>query len=114
MWFLALIVLINTLANNKTFVLEYRISIAGMPINIFDALMVLGVFLSVLPLARNREIPEKVHRAFTWLMMLCLLTAVVGFLAGVMNDTWDYQLIAATRNWLAIPVGLLLGYRFIP
>ena len=46
MWLLFLLIFVNAIADNKTFILQYRLDV-GVPINILDGLLIIGVIVAL-------------------------------------------------------------------
>jgi hypothetical protein len=115
MWLIAIIILFNSIADNKDFVLAYRIELGGLPINILDGLLILGALLSVLPIARSKSaIPENVHPTLAWVLGLFVVAGLAGYAGAVLNNTPHYVFMATMRNVLTVPAAVWIGYRFTP
>src|SRR5947209_3562036 len=94
-----LITLFNGIANNKTF-LEYRWSVAGVPINIFDLLMFIGLIWALFFSTRRRFPVDRMHRAFPWTIAFLAIGALGGFMGSMSNGAYTYEILAIGRNYL--------------
>jgi hypothetical protein len=114
MWIIAILFILNAIIRNDE-TLEHRIMVAGLPINIFDGLILLGLVMALLPISRSdRSVPEKLHPLVPWTLGVFTLAALAGSIGAMLADNYLYQFISTLRNMLCIPAGIMLGYRFIP
>jgi len=115
MWFLALLILLNAFANNTSFVNNYRLYIAGMPLNVFDGLVVIGfIFAMVRPRgSANYVRTQAMHPALLWMLGLFVLATFGGLIGGASNGASNRQVITSLRNFLVAPAALYLGYFLI-
>lgn len=112
MWFLVLLTILNASLGFNASLNVYRISVAGLPINILDVFMFLGLVAGPFWLRRASEWGK--HPLFAVAMGLCLASlaggTVMGAITVAQNGIEPRQLITFTRNFAAIPIGLLIGY----
>jgi hypothetical protein len=112
MWFLFLITLLNASIGFKGTLNVYRITVGGLPVNILDGLTFLGLILT--PFWMRHSSPWGTHPLYRAAMGMCLLSlacgAVMGGITAAQNDIELRQMITALRNFVAIPIGLLIGY----
>jgi hypothetical protein len=114
MWLLIILTLVNAAANNKTFVLEYRFSLAGMPINVFDVLVAAAtVFLLIKPRARHAY-AERIHPALWWILCLFAAGGALGLFGTLDNGAIRYDILNVTRNYISLPLTIILGYGLLP
>ena len=113
MFFLIILTLLNAAANNKTVVLEYRWTpVAGMPVNVIDGLLGLGLILMLVRPTTYRFVTDRVHPAFKWVLVLFAGGAVGGIVGSFFNDASASDKMNITRNYLAMPISIILGYAF--
>jgi hypothetical protein len=115
MWFLALLILLNALFNNTTFVNSYRLYIAGLPLNIFDGLVVLGVICALLrPRSTVKYVrTTRIHPAMMWMFALFTVAIFGGLIGGASNGASNREIITCLRNFLVAPAALYFGYFLI-
>ncbi len=107
------ILLIDALASNSEFILKYRVEV-GAPINILDALLGLGLLVSVLPLPKNRMRTERIHPLMLKTIIVFAFATIAGSLGTVLNNETDnYYYITTLRNFLAVPMAAWIGYGLI-
>lgn len=113
MWILvAAAILVNSVANNRTFFLEYRIDFAGMPINILDGLTLAGLLASFLP-QRRAVLTGRPHPLLIWILVFFLLATLAGTFGAVIEEVRFSALVIGLRNTLTVPAAVWLGYRVI-
>lgn len=112
MWFLFLLTFLNAIAHNSGFVLRYRITVGGMPVSIFEAL--LGVGLLVALVARRNAVPTyRVHPAMTWTLVLFAAGTFAGMLGALISNAELRWMLTGMRNWVVLPISILIGYCLI-
>jgi hypothetical protein len=114
MWFLTLLMLMNAWIDQRL-VLDYRLDVAGVPINIYDIGLGLGLIVSMF---RRRSSPnlyptDRVHPIFKWIMGASLLATVAGAVGVIGNGSYSREWLPPLRSFLAIPVSVYLGYVLI-
>ena len=112
MWFLAILVLLNAFANNSEFVNKMRITVAGMPINVFDGLITLGVLIALVrPRASAKFVQTSgMHKAMACMLLLFTVAFFGGLAGGMVNGATDRQIFTAMRNFAAAPAAVYLAY----
>lgn len=109
MWFLLPFIVVNAVASNETFILEYRVEVAGLPLNILDLLIFVGLLLSFVRGSRFFR-TDAVHPAFKWSTILfalaILLSTPVSIIRGIETYTWAADL----RNFAVFPACMWIGY----
>ena len=118
MFLLIPLLLINGMVNGKNVINAYRLEV-GVPINMLDLLLLLGLVIPVLPLPRNR-FSAPVHPAIFRTALLFFLGAIAGSLGALFSSSagpWvpvqSYMFIALLRNFLTIPAAMVVGYWLI-
>jgi hypothetical protein len=111
MWFLALLVSLNALLNNETFVNKYRLEL-GVPINIFDILILVGFVFALLrpKLGFDFLQTDRIHNLLIWMMPLFLGGLLMGMAVAMGNDASFVRVLTAARNLLCIPACIYIGY----
>src|SRR4051794_13651532 len=105
MLFLIIITLLNAVANNRTFVLEYRVMpIQGMPVNVFDGLLGVGFVLMLIRPRAHRFVTDRVHPALKWILALFAGGAAAGLLGAMFNDASSSDKMNIARNYMAMPI----------
>src|SRR5579884_3048746 len=111
MWLLFLILILNAAVNTSDFMLRYRIDVGGLPINIFDGLMIIGLVLSLFN--RERMFPAKQHPLVNKLYLLFGIAMVAGLIGWLLNGAPLRQAFMALRNWIALPIEMFIGYYYL-
>ena len=112
MWFLVLLTFFNALVNNDL-VLRYRISAGGLPVGIFDVLL-LGLGPIVVLLSRQNAFPTgRAHPVLPWIFILFAAAAAAGSIASVMSSIGLRETVTSLRNLIALPVCIWLGYYLV-
>src|SRR5437588_8497688 len=112
MWLLFLLTLLDGIRNAHSFVLQYRLDVAGVPVNVYDLLLTLGLLLS--PLVRRRTLPnERIHPALMWSMLLFVPALLGGTIAGAVNGATPRWILTELRNMADIPIAVWIGYVYL-
>ncbi|HEY7120318.1 MAG TPA: O-antigen ligase family protein, partial [Tepidisphaeraceae bacterium] len=82
----------------------------GMPINILDALVAVGVIFLPFTLGRRRFESERMHTALKWSFGLLLLGTVTAALMGFITGCDQREMALMSRNVLNLAICLLIGY----
>jgi hypothetical protein len=112
MWFLILLSILNSGLNNRGFVLEYRITVAGLPLNLFDMLLGLGLLVTVIQafVRRGSAAPVPVHRAFAALLGIFIVVLVLSSVIGFASSLLPRYVVTMARNWTAMALAMVMGY----
>jgi hypothetical protein len=111
MWLLFAILVINAVISTEQ-LLNYRLELGGLPINLFDALMIIGLALAFFN--RERMFPTRApHPLLNKLYVMFGIAAVAGLIGWVVNGAPVRQAFMPFRNWLALPVEMYLGYYYL-
>jgi len=112
MWLVIILTVLNAIMGHMASFAELRVTVAGLPINTIDGLMFLGLALSPFWLRRASEWGK--HRLFAPLMVLCGVSWVGGTAMGLIEFSRNHielrELITYSRNFVAIPIGIFIGY----
>lgn len=113
MWLIALISLLNACLNNRFVNSEgFRIDVAGLPINVYDVLLMVALVWSVLPASSSYFRTGHVHKALIWAIALCFAALTLGTIAAIANpDSLSRSVITTIRNFMMVPVCTWVGYR---
>lgn len=115
MWFLFLLSILNAALSHAGFLLKHRLKIGGLPLNALDATLILGPVAmavgAVLNTARYRTAGP--HPLLVWTLVVSMLAAAGGVIGGMMIGTPVYQFAVEVRNFLSMPLCILLGYWFL-
>src|SRR4051812_48512345 len=102
MWFLILLTLLNATLASLSFVAEYRITVAGIPLNVFDGLMVLGML--IVPFTFRRAAEFGRHPLFRVVMVASVVSiaggVAMGLVAMAQADITVRHVITYTRNFM--------------
>ena len=112
MWYLLLLTLVNAVAHQDRVVLRYRLSLGGMPIDIIEGLLAVGVVIGLLR-QRSASPSERVHPLLTWTLLLFGLGVISGVLAGLISNAELRWILQGLRNFIVLPAGILIGYCFL-
>jgi hypothetical protein len=106
----ALLMLLNYATDKDKFLFAYRIDVFGMPINILDGLIAVGMVLAPVALNKRQYPSESTHPALKWvvgsLVLASISGAVMAFLTGA--DLRETALMA--RNVLSLAAAVVIGY----
>src|SRR5205085_7327303 len=111
MWLLVILMIINGFVGSHSFLFEYRVSIAGMPVNLLDLL--LFVCVAVALLTRNSEkrmATERFHPLFLPAMAFLTAALLIGLTLGAGNLSGGEtvrELVTFTRDFSVLPFGIL-------
>lgn len=115
MWFLIILSLLNAAIGYRSFLNEYRITVGGLPINVIDGLMALGVLIAPVYLSKAGRFGR--HPLYLYVMLACFAALLGGVMMGTLNLAQGAinvrQLITYTRNFVAIPIGVFIGYSLL-
>lgn len=111
MWLLFIILILNA-AMTTEFMLNYRLDVAGLPINVLDALMIIGLVFAIFN--RERMFPPKgPHPLMSKLYLLFGVAAVAGLIGWLLNGASLRLAFMPARNWVALPIEMYLGYYYL-
>lgn len=111
MWFLILFSILNAALDNDGFLLKHRLTVAGLPLNMLDALTVLGVVLIVMRvLMPGSRYPAPTHPLIRWTLLFAGFGLVAGLIGNSVKGGSLYQSVMALRNYVTFPLALLYGY----
>ncbi len=112
MLFLGLLIILNAVLSNTDIVNQdaYRVVIAGMPVNVFDILLALGVVFALVYSRWARFIKTPLHRAMWWMSVLFALAVGAGLIGAMSNGAWMRQILQSGRNLIEAPIAVLVAY----
>jgi hypothetical protein len=113
MWYLAILVIFNAVANNTDVILAYRLFIGGLPLNILDGLTLLGLLIAAIPAGRRYFRTARPHPLLPWIAIVFTVAALGGLLAGSLGGVPLRAMVTSFRNFLTIPACIFIGYRLI-
>jgi hypothetical protein len=114
MWLLILLTLINAAVGSRGFLFDFRFSLVGMPVNIIDVMVFLGVFLAMFQPRSSLRTPT--HPLFKWAVVLSVIGLLGGAVMGMANLSQGASVrnyVTYARNYLALPMGAMIGYRLL-
>jgi hypothetical protein len=109
MWFILLLTLVNAATNQVTVGLRYRIEIGGMPIGIYEGLLLVGVIVGLWS-HRHATPTDGVHPLLTWLLVLFGAATVAGIMGTLIANAELRWMLTGMRNWVSLPTCILIGY----
>jgi len=108
----AILVLVDfTVGNDLLF--EYRIDIAGLPLNLLDALVALLFVRQAFRSRLNDFKTDRVHPLFIWSFALLVAAMMVGVMGSTMNGSTLREWITALRNQAMLPLCIFIGYNIL-
>lgn len=111
MWFLILFSFLNAALDNDGFLLKNRLTVAGLPLNLLDALSLLSIVLVVMRLMMpGNRYPAPTHPMLKWTMLFASFGLVAGLIGNSINGGSLYQSVLALRNYVTFPLAVLCGY----
>jgi hypothetical protein len=118
MWLLVILSLINAAVGSQTFLFEYRWQIAGMPVNILDILLILGVIIGLgVGKGEKRIKTERPHRLLLPILIVFSVAILVGIVGGIRNLSYGLtaqRLVTYIRDFAVLPMGVFVGYQLVP
>jgi hypothetical protein len=117
MWLLVILSLVNASVNSKSFLFQYRLNVAGMPVNPLDFLLLLCLIVAIFARGSRRIITSRPHPLFGPTLALLTAGLIVGVVMGTRNLTRGlslYEYVTIIRNFAVLPMGLIVGYRLVP
>jgi hypothetical protein len=118
MWLLVILSLVNASVNQKSFLLAYRLQIGGLPINIFDVLLIIAFLWACFAGRGARRMQtDRVHPLLPWILIFLFGALAVGSIIGIRNFTIGLSLrryFTFIRDFACLPLGLVVGYRLLP
>lgn len=112
MWFLLLLTFVNALAHNSNIALRYRINV-GFPVGIFDALLALGLLVAIVD-RRNFVATDRTHPLLGWIVIAFGAATLAGAFGAMSSNVELRWLLTAMRNWITMPMSVLIGYFLLP
>lgn len=105
---LVLLLLFNSLAGLNA-LMDYRLTVAGLPVNILDLLTFIGAGLALI--TRRRQENEQTHRFYTFILGIFFLSACIGIVGATSNGAILRWSVTALRNLLTIPLVAMIAYQ---
>lgn len=105
---LVLLLLFNSLAGLNA-LMDYRFTLAGLPINILDLLTFLGAGLALI--TRRRQENEQTYQFYTFILGIFFLSAIIGIVGAASNGAILRWSATALRNLLTIPLVAMIAYQ---
>lgn len=105
---LVLLLVLNSLAGLNA-LMDYRFTLAGLPINILDLLTIVGAGLALI--TRHRQEGEQIHRFYTFILGIFFLSAFIGIVGATSNGAILRWSATALRNLLTIPLVAMIAYQ---
>ena len=105
--------LLDAILNNNTFVLEYRVNLAGMPINIYDGLTALLFLGCLIPRSGRRHYFHADH-THGLLIAACIafsLAFLIGVFGAAIHGVNPRDMFTSARNLATFPLFLVIAYR---
>src|SRR5688572_11252513 len=114
--FLCIIIILNAVLDNREFVNQYRLEIGGLPINVFDGLIIFGTLIALLRPRSSAgfEPTDRTHPALWWIIGLFAVALIGGLIAATGNGALARNVITTMRNFLAAPAAVYLAYFLTP
>jgi hypothetical protein len=115
MWFLILLTWCNAAFDQKGVVLQNRINLGPLPINLLDGLLALGVLGAIVGpfFSKNRFHTEKAHPVLIATLILFSLAALSGVVGGMMQGANLYGFANDLRNVTSMPLSIFACYYFL-
>ncbi len=110
MWLLWIITIVNVFMPQEAF-LSGRFNVAGLPINIFDLFLPIGILMAI---RGTRGAPgERTHPLLIWTLVFFLAATFGGFFASQTTGATTYELLNTARNFIVLGLCIFLGYRLL-
>jgi hypothetical protein len=115
MWILVLLILINSVLHQQGVQNEYRLSLGIIQLGILEIAMSIGLLYAlVLGGSIRGQFPSlRTHPILVWILVPMFIGAGFGILGGMIQGNLLKYILSSAREFLAIPVCVLIGYRLI-
>lgn len=116
MWFLIYIFLFNSSASQKGFVNMYRVSLGVTQIGIIEISLAFGLIYALFSGgARFARYPNgRTHPALVVTLSCMGAAFMCGILGAIFNEAPLAHTLRNAREYLALPVTIIIGYRCLP
>lgn len=116
MWLLVLLTLLNASLPNDIIIEVLRITPGGIPINILDILLILGLVVSI-AYPSNLKFPADHLHPLLWPTVGLFIAAIL--ISSIQTYTGQYHVLVGyymrtVRHYAAFPAALVLGYCLLP
>ncbi len=109
--FAILVLLDFTLSTD--FMFNFRLEVAGLPLNVLDGLIVLTFVHQLVRSRRSDFRADRVHPLLVWSVVILVLAVLVGVMGSMMNGTRARDWITAMRNVAMLPLAIFIGYMVV-
>jgi hypothetical protein len=115
MWFLVLMTIVNAVLHQQAVQNVYRISFGIVQLGILEGVMFGAlVWMLIRGGSIRASFPSvRTHPVLFWILGLMLLGGVFGMLGGVLNHNNTKYLLSSAREYLALPLCVIVGYRLL-
>jgi hypothetical protein len=117
MWLLVIISLVNAAVGSRSFLFEYRLQLAGMPINILDFLLILGFAIAIFKGNSEKRMLATPHPLLRPMLIVFAIALLAGVIVGVRNLSFGLslkRLATYIRDFAVLPMGVVVGYQLVP
>jgi hypothetical protein len=116
MWILIFILLLNSSINQSTIQNEYRFSIGFAQVGIVEITVVLSFLYALVFGQRTLEKypSRRMHPAMLTVLILLCIGAFMGLIGALINQAPAPLLVRNVREYMSLPICLLIGYRLLP
>jgi hypothetical protein len=105
-----LLMVLNYATDRERFLFAYRFDVFGMPINVLDVLVAIGLVLLPFSWRRRAYATETTHAALKWTVGALVVAWISGTVMGFLIGADVREVVAMGRNVLNLAFAHLLGY----
>jgi len=115
MWFLGIYTLLNAAIDVKKVQNVFRVSVAGVPLGILEAMVALGIIIALFQggAQRRKEPTDRTHPMY----VVCMITLMIGFIFGafgtINSDAPPRFKMVFMREFFGMPASIFIGYRMV-
>jgi|SRR5688572_8306399 hypothetical protein len=115
MWMLILITFVNAVLHQQGIQNVYRLNIGIIQLGIIDVVMGMGILYALVFGSNIRgQFPTlRSHPTVVWIVGMMFVGTFFGLLMGVVNGSMPKFFLSSAREFVAVPLCFLVGYRLV-
>lgn len=115
MWFLFIITVLNAACDQQGIILEHRVKLGPLPVNLIDGTLIAGLLLAVVGFSasKSRFVSDKAHSLFLTILIVSTIAGCAGLAVGMTRAPSVYDLVSGMNHFIALPLSIVLGYYFL-
>jgi hypothetical protein len=115
MWFVILLTLCSAALPHFDFINVYRLSFGFVQVGVFEFGLAIGLVYALIKGGdyAQRFPSLRVHPVLVWLLVLFTVGSIAGMIGSINSMLPMKYKIAATREFVAAPICIIMGYRLL-